>query len=231
MHHLHFEAIESTQIYLKDHLKSLLEQDRNILVSAEHQTHGVGRSGNTWISNRDSLTLSLTISPHQELTLTTIEIGLLITAFLNKKFQAELKLKWPNDLMSPQGKKLGGIITYFYSPNCLVVGVGINFSPILGVEKYSTSYIEASAELDKKEISRELYEYLLEHRIHDTQAVVDLFNQTCAHHLQMVELDEDQKKLIGVWKGIDPKGAALIEIFNKTHSFLSGSLTMLTKEH
>ncbi len=126
MYHQHFNSIASTQTYLKDNLELLKEKDDDILISASEQSAGLGQRGNQWDNYPNNITLSFTLEPQRVATLTPLEIGILVISFIKKKFNQDLFLKWPNDILTKEGKKCGGILCQYIDSSTVIVGVGIN---------------------------------------------------------------------------------------------------------
>lgn len=136
--HIHcievFSKINSTNTYLKGQLPPPSGQFR--IAIAEHQTAGRGRHGRQWISTPGgSLCLSLAYrfpqsSPgFSELYALTLALGIAVADALSGIGVAEVKLKWPNDLLVGDAK-LGGILTETItrgdSDVIVIVGIGLN---------------------------------------------------------------------------------------------------------
>lgn len=99
-----------------------------LVIWALQQTQGRGRRGRVWESPQGNLYTSLLLRPSGE----TQNIGLyafvtaLAVADAVRDFlpQAEITLKWPNDVLV-DGKKISGVLLEA-SSDWLVVGVGVN---------------------------------------------------------------------------------------------------------
>jgi BirA family biotin operon repressor/biotin-[acetyl-CoA-carboxylase] ligase len=234
MYHHHFHSINSTQIYLKDNLDALKKSEENILISCSHQTDGIGRRGNVWDNYDNSIAMSFTYKPNAIASLTPLEIGVITVRFFKKVFNKELKLKWPNDLMTNDGKKCGGILCQYIDQNTVLVGIGINLGKherIINHEyRYAVGSIDQGlilSEIDQEKIANELYAYLLEERLRDPKEIRNEFNSHCIHMNKEVFLFEDGIDRVGFFRGIGENGEATIEINGEVKSFLSGSLTIL----
>jgi BirA family biotin operon repressor/biotin-[acetyl-CoA-carboxylase] ligase len=234
MHHQHFNTIPSTQIYLKDNLEALKMNDDDILISCSEQTNGVGRRENSWENYSNSIAMSFTLKPNQIASLTPIEIGIAAIIFLKNKFNKDLFLKWPNDLLNVDGKKCGGILCQYIDNSTVIVGLGINLGKLDIVDNISYRHglgnVDQDLELqdlDRKIISHELYNHFLANRFNDLQTITNLFNKYCFHINKQVCIFEDGKEQIGIFKGIGNNGEALVEIDSTIHSFLSSSLTII----
>jgi len=231
MKHLHFEEINSTQSYLKENIHSLLSSSTDILISCERQTNGFGSKNNTWIHHPKSLAISFTLLPNQNLTLSTIELGLIVLDFFRSKSSKDLFLKWPNDLVTSNGLKCGGMISHFHSSECLIFGLGLNINlPIItdsSSYRYGIDGIDLS-QIHLSDFSLELYQYILNHRINDTQKIIHDFKSKCLHQDKIIEFSDDLNNYQGIFKGIDQDGRAILEIEPSIiKSFISGSVTLI----
>lgn len=234
MHHQHFNTIGSTQIFLKENLERLQSKEHDILISCSEQTGGIGRKGNSWDTYPNSLAMSFTLKPNIRPTLTPIEIGLMAIKFFNKKFHKELFLKWPNDILTKDGKKCGGILCQYIDETTVIAGLGVNLGR-LSVKndkgyKHGLGNVDESlvlSEADQEKISKELYEEFLNNRYISNTDLINEFRKYCHHMNKEVFIFEDEKDYIGTFRGIGENGEALVEINNKIKTFLSSSLTIL----
>ncbi len=99
------------------------------LVVAERQTAGRGRRGRTWLSPAGGLYFSLVLRP--ELPLAALPLVSLAAGAALAKAAGVGGLKWPNDLLAPDGRKLAGVLVEAdlrgEEVRYLVLGVGVNF--------------------------------------------------------------------------------------------------------
>ena len=95
-------------------------------IFAEMQTRGRGRRGRVWRSvPAGAILLAVRLpSPRSPLGL-PLAVGVGVLRALEADGAARLKLKWPNDILDRQGRKVGGILAEA-SGGSLVVGAGIN---------------------------------------------------------------------------------------------------------
>ena len=49
----------------------------------------------------------------------------------------------------------------------------------------------------------------------DNQSLIDLWMESCSHINKTIEFNKDNKKISGIFKGINNEGQALIEVRNK----------------
>ena len=126
------EVVESTGSTNADLLARARdgEPEGTVLVT-EHQQAGRGRMGRTWITPpRAALTFSLLVRPETVpparrgwLPLLT---GVAVTEAITEVTDVPATLKWPNDVLSAQGK-LAGILAEA-AGDAIVVGIGLNVS-------------------------------------------------------------------------------------------------------
>jgi BirA family biotin operon repressor/biotin-[acetyl-CoA-carboxylase] ligase len=109
--------------------------DAGTLIVARAQTAGRGRLGRSWRSERDAgLWLTLIERPRDAsaLDVLSLRIGLALAPALDAFADAQVQLKWPNDLYV-RAKKLAGILIEARwregLPEWVAIGVGINLAP------------------------------------------------------------------------------------------------------
>ncbi|MCZ2806462.1 biotin--[acetyl-CoA-carboxylase] ligase [Modestobacter sp. VKM Ac-2983] len=102
-----------------------------LVLVAEHQAAGRGRLDRTWVSPpRAGLTVSVLLRPDVPaarrawLSLLT---GVALAEAVGEVTGVRTSLKWPNDLLAADGRKLAGILAES-SGTAVVVGVGLNVS-------------------------------------------------------------------------------------------------------
>lgn len=126
-----FDTTESTN---DDAMRMLREGARPpFVVAAKRQTRGRGRLDRRWYSDESStLCVSVAVDLPADAGLVssfTVACGVEICNALKRAFDAELFLKWPNDLYSKRGGKIGGMLTELYvgvGARSAVFGAGIN---------------------------------------------------------------------------------------------------------
>jgi BirA family biotin operon repressor/biotin-[acetyl-CoA-carboxylase] ligase len=227
---IHLSQCNSTQDYLKIHLDNLLSEAPNILVSCNDQAGGKGRSGNFWHSYNNNLSFSFNLAPNKETTLTSLEVGIHICHYFNDRFNKDLKLKWPNDLIFDQGK-CGGILI---QGNGLqyIVGVGINLSQedeAIRHDTYKHSFLFSHnifAEDFKKLLPEKILESILENRL-EPETVISEWLKLCSHMNQPVSYEEGNEFYPGTFIGIGNQGEALIDTGSEVKKIYSGSLKLI----
>jgi BirA family transcriptional regulator, biotin operon repressor / biotin---[acetyl-CoA-carboxylase] ligase len=100
-----------------------------VVLIAEHQTAGRGRSGRTWATvPRAQLTLSVGIGVAEVSTSAwgwlPLAAGLAVAEAVKADAGVDAALKWPNDVLAGEGK-LAGILSEV-AGQTIVVGIGLN---------------------------------------------------------------------------------------------------------
>lgn len=106
--------------------------DRTVLI-AEEQTAGVGRQARHWVSPAGAgLYLSVLLRPGDVpvsgVGSLALVAGLALTDVCGD-VDVDATLKWPNDLLAADGK-LAGVLAELVSPGVVVLGIGLNVSPL-----------------------------------------------------------------------------------------------------
>ncbi len=229
---IHLNQCNSTQEYLKIHLDNLLAESKNVLVSTDLQLSGKGRSGNMWHFYENALAFSFTLAPCESFTLSSLEIGIILSRFFEEKYKKHIRLKWPNDLYLGEGK-CGGILIQSQN-NTLVVGIGLNLSKSEGEETRTDEYAHnflfehnIFSENFKKIIPEKIYDYILENRLRP-QDIIQSFNELCILRNQLVSFEDGENTSHGIFMGIGSLGEALIDVNGTSRSIYSGSIRLIS---
>jgi len=98
-----------------------------VLVTAQRQETGRGRTGAEWLHAPRAVAASLALEapwPIEMIGPLPLVAGLAMRAALDT-LGVDVLLKWPNDLMDTRGAKVGGLLSEM-ADGVLVVGVGVN---------------------------------------------------------------------------------------------------------
>ncbi|WP_432671281.1 biotin--[acetyl-CoA-carboxylase] ligase [Flavobacterium sp. SM2513] len=127
------DATDSTNDFLKQ-LATAERLENYTIVSSQNQMKGRGQMGSSWSSEPGkNLTFSVllvdVLHNVESIYSLNIAVALAILEVLKKENIPELKIKWPNDIMSAN-KKLGGILIENAIKNVndiqSIVGIGLN---------------------------------------------------------------------------------------------------------
>jgi BirA family biotin operon repressor/biotin-[acetyl-CoA-carboxylase] ligase len=236
-----FQEIDSTSDYLK---RSALDGKSGAVgvCMAEWQRVGRGRRGRRWISPYGA-NLYLSIATQLgERTLASGGVSLAIAIAIAGSLQAcgveGTGLKWPNDIFY-RGRKLAGILLDVMGesggPYRMIVGVGVNCrmsaGAARGIDQPWTDLSQAGVDVDRNRLAGMIIENVVR--------TLDLFNERgLPAFLQewerldlvsgrTVELHHEREPMIkGVARGIDERGALLIEHNGVTRSYTAGEVSI-----
>lgn len=146
------ETIGSTNDRARELLRS---GDEGVAVVAELQTAGRGRRGRTWTSPPGrNLTVSVAYRPMLAAAdAWQVACAVAVAACEACRTVADVRLKWPNDLVVEDGRKLGGILVETAIDGDrladAVIGIGINVNwpreeMPAEIERATTSLLDAS---------------------------------------------------------------------------------------
>lgn len=105
-------------------------------VAARRQTRGRGRMSRSWFSEEGasicmSIAADMLGKPAQLLESATVRCGVAVCAALNEMCAEKAMLKWPNDIYTPDGAKIAGMLAELL-PNKngykIIFGIGINYN-------------------------------------------------------------------------------------------------------
>lgn len=154
---------------------------RSCVIAAELQTGGRGRMGRIWHSGLGtSLTFSLLWRFEcglNALSGLSLAVGIAMVRALNSFAAQDVRLKWPNDIMTAHGK-LGGVLIEaqgdMLGPSAVVIGVGLNCTMPTGL----ASQIEQSASaLDEVCATPPTRNQLLARMLQELSHVLQRFSQ------------------------------------------------------
>ena len=228
MQQIHLERCKSTQNYA---LELLSKDHKNFIVSCDEQTQGRGQGSKTWDALGENISFSFTALPANPITLTSLEMGVLLCQFFQEQYQVYAKLKWPNDLLNDIDQKCGGILINNPAGNMLVVGIGINLS---GTNSHLTSnykipagfLLGESIHLPQKELCYNIATFISNNRLASSD-IIERWNRLCGHLNKRVIIFDEVSETHGTFKGVGINGQALIDTSQGLEEFYSGSLKLL----
>jgi len=236
-----FPAVDSTSEYLR-RSPAELPADAFCVCIAEWQSAGRGRRGRRWVSPYgSSLYLSLAAQV-SEVTLAAGGLSLAVAIAVAEALQAcgleDAGLKWPNDIYY-QGRKLAGILLDLSGesggPYRVVIGVGINLKiPAVAARDIDQPWADLSqsgVSIDRSELAGVIINSLIRtlalFNQHGLRAFIKDWERLDLVSGRAVELHHEHEPMItGVARGIDPRGALLIEHDGVTRSYHAGEISI-----
>ncbi len=202
----------------------------NFIIWARHQLNGRGRNNRQWLSGKDNLYLSILLIPDCRLEIlpqlsfvTAIAVyDALASIFKKNQIQANLSLKWPNDVLVNDSKVAGILLESINVPafqrHYLVIGIGINVGSAPQINDRKTNClkdiigheIETGYVLDKVIAYFDLYysEWKAKGFIQTRKTWLKR-----AHNLNsVVTIDSGSNRVSGIFQDIDFSGAIRIKL-------------------
>ena len=151
------EVVAETGSTNTDLLADAAAPDRSVLV-AEHQVAGRGRLDRIWVSPPAAgLTFSVLLRPTAPIATwgwLPLLAGLAVREAVTATAGVAAALKWPNDVLAPDGRKLAGVLAQT-SGDAVAVGIGLNVSTTeqeLPVQEATSLALCGATVLDRDEL-------------------------------------------------------------------------------
>jgi BirA family biotin operon repressor/biotin-[acetyl-CoA-carboxylase] ligase len=214
-----------------------------LVCSAEQQTAGRGRRGRQWVSPfARNIYLSLCWEYHQGATALeglSLAVGVAVVRALRGLGVDGLQLKWPNDVLA-QGAKLGGVLLEMAGDaagRCqVVIGVGINVAmPPAAANTIDQAWIDLTRLCDGSPPGRNA---LLAALLNELLPLAASFGDTGfapwrapwialdAYADTPVVLHSGEQRQAGVARGVDERGALLLETTTGVQPVYGGEISL-----
>ena len=188
------------------------------VVIADHQTHGRGRGGRSWLSQPGSSLLCSVIFrwagyPAAAPGAAPVRIGNAVASAISERAGVDARIKWPNDVVIPGHGKVAGILCEAVTRQgsaVVVAGIGVNFRT--PGENYAALSAVSERQVARGELLRVLVPRL--------KAFADSLTQPLSQPelAQIRERDillgnevEDDTGVLGVARGIAADGSLIIQ--------------------
>ena len=143
------DSVDSTNLELARRLAAGPLENFSLVVASE-QTAGMGRLGRAWVSEPGtsiSASLYLKSSHTAQLGWATLIAATAIRAAIADLVDAQVLVKWPNDVLV-NDKKISGILAQIQPDGSLILGFGINLKAQLGAPDTATALDLLGVEAD-----------------------------------------------------------------------------------
>lgn len=233
------DRLASTNAHLLERLQQGERGPRVCL--AEYQSAGQGRRGRNWQSpfgtNLYCSLLWHSPLPPARLGALSLAMGVALASLLRAKGCAHIGLKWPNDLISDQGK-LGGILIQLQGEaqghSDLVIGLGLNLAmpDAAGahIDQKWTDLGRLGCRFVRSQLAGELIQAQLEalqrFEMHGLDAFLPQWRQLDLWQGRAVRLQQESGSISGRYLGIDTQGQLLLEIDGIKKAFHSGEVSL-----
>jgi BirA family biotin operon repressor/biotin-[acetyl-CoA-carboxylase] ligase len=214
-----------------------------LVVLAEEQIKGRGRSGNKWVAGfADSVICSILLTDcavNAELLSLTIAVA--TAEAIGKCTKAEAKIKWPNDIIL-NNKKVAGILVESKKAGkytAYIIGIGINCHQSkqdfpAELRKIATSIdIETGGQIDRISLVKRLLtsvENSLEIAEQNKEEIIEHWQRLSTQLGQRVSLVYNKKKFAGNCIGIDPENGLILQLDTGGIRMFRAAQTTIAKE-
>jgi BirA family biotin operon repressor/biotin-[acetyl-CoA-carboxylase] ligase len=203
-----------------------------LLVTTRRQTAGRGRGDHAWWSDEGSLTFTIGLDPaahglhDRHWPRLALAVGVAVVDAIEDDLAAlapgSLGLKWPNDIESARGKKLGGFlperIPTRFGPR-YALGIGLNVTTRLRdapaeVSVMATTLNEMGAMTTPSQVLDAILNTLgptLARLAGDDQSLATRWSELDLLRDRSIEVTRPDRVIQGVARGIDRDGALLLE--------------------
>ena len=222
VHIVYYTSVKSTMDVAFNHTKII--DKKPVLILADEQTEGRGRSKPVWYSPKGGLwgTYAIPLTKalsKEQLTLFHYGANISVIRVLKQLYKIEADIKWPNDLVW-SNKKLGGILLEYISGNqfFLLVGIGLNtnvrnsdFPPSIRKKVISIQDILKDV-ISNKELALDIYDQLqsilLLIQKNKFSNIIKEYNKKCTYFKKTLQLDDNKEYFC---HGINEEGKLVLE--------------------
>ncbi len=220
---IHLKDTESTMLDADVLLKEGANLPERILIVAETQRGGIGRSNNSWISPLGGIWFTYLLKSEYCHPQISLLLGLCLRQSVMKHFpttENHLQMKWPNDLLYDD-KKIAGILTKSVR-NYLCIGIGINTNiqnlPLVSNLTPTSLQLEMGFRVSNTALTAtflDLFDKIYsEYQKSGMQYFIAQIN-ACLHGIHhSLSFDKGTGTIQGTNLGVNDEGALLIESAN-----------------
>ncbi|MEE6206781.1 MAG: biotin--[acetyl-CoA-carboxylase] ligase [Alphaproteobacteria bacterium] len=232
----HFDTVGSTNDVAKEYSQTATD---NFVVQADAQTAGRGRRGRNWVSLKGNLFFSVGL----KFELKNLGILVLISSLSLLqtvkaiKADADVKLKWPNDVLL-NGAKVSGMLLEKGAGDFMIIGIGVNIkqSPDSAQMLYKTTSLHAAGiHTDKDEFLKMFLQRFSEN--------LSLWQKNGADFVRLkwleyakglneeIVVSQENIKSKGIFTGIDENAALLLNTEQGVTKILVGDVFYMSDEN
>ena len=191
------------------------------LVLAEGQNAGRGRRGRQWRSPLGSglyLSLAWPLAPGAVLAGASLAVGVATVETLQRLGAPGLAMKWPNDIVHPQGK-VGGILLELQglgAARWLILGLGLNVMPLTTAADQALGLRALGLRASREAILEALFPAVLEElraflRDGLVPALRQRYRALDAYQGALVQAEMAGERVRGHYQGINEEGLLVLE--------------------
>jgi BirA family biotin operon repressor/biotin-[acetyl-CoA-carboxylase] ligase len=191
--------------------------EHGTIVGADEQTAGIGRHGNSWLSEKGSgLYVSMVLRLPRAVPVVMLALGLATREAIAEVTALAPDLRWPNDVLL-DSRKCAGILAQLEG-DAIIAGIGINVAQAsfpADLATPATSLRMAGARVEREEMLRALvhavdrYCEILEES--GASAILSLFEAFSSYARgRRVRVDQNATMIEGITQGLDSSGFLIV---------------------
>ena len=218
-----YNSTSSTNDIAAEYAKN--KENNGLVIFAEAQTAGRGRTGNKWLTGRaDSILCSIVLTDSKlNSELLSLACAVAVAEAIGKPGTRPAKIKWPNDIIL-NGKKVAGILLESKSHKnniAYIIGIGINCHQTAesfpaDLQTIATSIdIESRSITDRISLAKRLItsiDHWLETAETSSSKVIKQWRKLSTLLGQRITLSYNKKDFTGHCIGIDPEQGLILQL-------------------
>ncbi|MBP3546447.1 MAG: biotin--[acetyl-CoA-carboxylase] ligase [Alphaproteobacteria bacterium] len=228
-----YQELDSTN----DEALRLSQSENKLIVTSQIQTKGKGRLGRKWESFEGNLFMSMLMSwPLSENNALVFIISLALRQTIKKMLpQADVKIKWPNDVLV-NDKKISGILLETGEQEKIVVGIGVNIKKHPENIIYpTTSLLKEGKITDRVDFIKMFIGYFDEVKgIYNNKGmdeIVKIWQSQAKGIGEKIKITILNKEETGVFDGIDNDGRLILNIDGNIKIYNAGDVFFIGKKN
>lgn len=227
IHRIHFNEIDSTITWVKNHWEDLSKEDITC-VTATIQTAGRGRRTKNWISKKGNLHMTLFYHLKKDDPRIPNLAQFMAMAFC-QIFPA--KIKWPNDLLVGDSKLAGILVNLIDCGSTfgVVHSIGVNVHTKVQTDQSTTTLYEwTNHTYDLDNLAKILTNALTNELEKGFSA--ELFNNKLAYRGDKISCHHGDEVISGIIRGVDSYGRLELELPSGEIKRLSSGDLLIDRE-
>lgn len=219
----------STNVIAKDFLSKF----PSFFLIAREQYQGKGRMNRTWEMQNDkdlALSFGYRTNISHSYFFSLIRVAALAVYKTLHAFEIPCFVKWPNDIIDTEGRKMCGILAEVINDNntnSVIIGIGINvnsnFLPDYATSVYQILGKETDINKFAAHLIQTLNDFYIEFPRNESLVISEWQNHLAWLGEKVIFQTRDQN-FLGIFKGCSKEGALLLEIDNEIQTFYVGDL-------
>lgn len=222
------QCLNSTMDRAREILAKITENNYGLIIT-DRQLLGRGRQGRQWQSPESGYFATYVFKSkiNADKLVSFPLVAALSLADTLQSYGCQLKIKWPNDLLTTDHKKISGILVELVTrdqENYLLVGIGVNLKgePLNSASIYSLQKVEISPQELAQKLSPLILEYF---KLFEKDGFSNFRTEIENRAWKLGEelkIDLGDRIVSGIYSGLSPNGALILEQENQKLEILSG---------